>query len=479
MRTLALTVSMISLLACAGGGGTSGAGGGSSSGLGGGLTGTGGAGGAGGTGVGGAGGGSSGTGGGAVSAPSGFFIDSGPGSTNGNEPQLAIDGTGRVHMIYSAISSNGSDYPVRYGSCTSNCGARESWTFISVVDHDTLGGHARLAVDAAGRVRIAFELANISAQSVAIAQCDGNCTQGSSWSAGAVRGFSSGSYLIGDGANLAFGAGGKLMLAYLGGSLGFEYGECSSNCTTPAGWTFTQLSAGQLAPVLAATTSGAPRIIFQDRVSRVLGYAQCDANCTSAASWVILPVLYYLGSERYALAVDGQNRLRIAWNQGQTGIAAEAMNDRKVYYGWCNGSCGDAASWQGFGTGLPADNGTEGLGLVVDGNGEPALVYDASPSPYTQSLLICTSGCNTGSAAWSTVALETDAAITAQTPAPKPMCSGGVGGYSYWFPGQEAAVVVNGTALNVVHATYTLEKCSSSGTFRTGVTLPRFVNVPF
>ncbi len=478
MKTQALLVlAVLSGCSAPGNGGVGGGAGGS--GVGGG-TGGGGAGVGGGSSGGGSGG--AGGGGGGSSSLSSFFPDnSSSGSTNGEAPQVAIDGAGRVHMLYTGLSMNGEGvYPVRYGQCASACDRLASWAFTSVADHGAAGGQARMAVDGAGRVRVTWATAVSTGGSIWLAECDTNCTQASSWQRGEIGSFINGAYLMGDGSNIAFGAGGRLALTFLAGNLGFIYGECTASCTTPAGWTTVSLSGEAMQPVLALTASGQPRIAVKVRGRNLLAFTQCDANCTQAANWSAIQPLYYLASERFALALDAQGRPRMAWNQGQTGLAGEAANDLKVFYAWCDSGCATAAAWQGSGVGLQARDGAEGLALALDPAGTPAIAYDQS-TPLALSLAVCTGGCNSPAAQWGTVEVETSAQLEAQSPAPLPGCSTGVVPYSQWVVGAQAAAVVNGpqSAIQVVNRTYALQKCGQAGNLIEGAVLPRFSNAPF
>ena len=455
-----------------------------SGGMGGGSGVDGGADGGGGGGTDGGGGGGGGTGG-DTAAPSSLFPDISPGFTNGEHPQLAVGNSGRLHMIYSGTTANAeSVYPVRYGECAGSCGQIANWTFVTIADHAFFGGQARFAVDpVTGKVRANFDQAPTlgGGREIVVATCDDNCLQPANWEVGVVATFNSGVYQVADGSNIAFGAGGKVLLAFQAGSLGASYGECSSNCTTPAGWTWVQFSAAVAVPALAVTASGQPRIAFQDRNQNVLSYTQCDASCTTPGSWSAPITPYYLFTDRFAFALDPKGHPRVTWNQGFTGIAGNEASENKIFYGGCDTGCTATAGWSAFDVGLPASQGLEGLGLALDPtDGTPALVYDTFPDPYGTALAVCTAGCLTDAAAWGSVQLETGAQIQAQTPAPLPNCSGQTP-IANWFSGSQMMMVVNPTqgALQIANRARDRQSCGSSGSVSDGVVLPRFLNVPY
>jgi hypothetical protein len=435
-------------------------------------------------GSGGSGGGSGGSGGtgGSSSAGSLFPDKSASGSTNGREPQLIVDATGRLHLLYTGFTMNSDGvYPVRYGECSSACNTSAGWTFATVADHGLFGAGARLALDSSGRPRVAFNASTtLGDDRIDIATCDSNCTQASNWQSGEVRSFTNGSYLIADGANLAVAPNGKLMIAYQAGDLGASYGECSANCTQSASWAWVQFDSGVSQPALAATSTGKPRIIFKNRNAAVLEYTECDTSCTQAGQWSAALPLYYASSENWAFRLDAQDRPRIAWNQGHTAIAGQEMNDEKIFYGWCDANCTMVTSWSAFDVGLAAGPGQESLGLTLDSTGAPLISFDDSLMGFALALRACTAGCNTSSATWSSVDLESSDQLTASDPPLLPVCNQNVTPKAHWYPGHSSSVVINTVqgAVQIAHIAETLQQCGN-GTVVSGPTLTRFTHVPF
>jgi hypothetical protein len=110
-----------------------------------------------------------------------------------------------------------------------------------------------------------------------------------------------------------------------------------------------------------------------------------------ASNWKTAPSLFYNRSDRYALALDAQGSPRIVWNQGQSNVPAAAALDDTILYGWCDAQCESPDNWKNFTVGLPNKQGTKSLSLALTQDSRPIIAYDAEPSPYAQSVVVCKS----------------------------------------------------------------------------------------
>ena len=413
--------------------------------------------------------------------PSGsLFPDTlGSGATNGSEPRVATDGSGRVHMLYTGFTADAMGaYPVRYGVCVDDCSSLAAWTFITLADHGVLGGGARLAVDAQGHVSVAFsrQLAPTSPHELVVATCDASCAALANWQLAPVLDLgASSSYLPGPGDNLVIDGQGRLRMAFFGSATGLIYGECDGGCVDAGSWTWTQLTTSFRQVALALTAAGQPRLALSDNTT--LFYAECDSACTTPASWSST-ALFYASSPHFAIRVDTQGRPRIAWNQGATGIAGQEQLDDVVIYGWCDASCAEATGWSAFTVGLAAGDGTEGVDLTLLPDGSPVIAASLRAAPNGIGVAACSGGCNTGSATWNIGRLDPADELTASTPPPLPSCSGTTP-EAFWYTGEQPALVVNAArnTVDAVDRTYALQRCGSNGTISEGVSFPRFTRI--
>jgi hypothetical protein len=448
-------------------------------------------GGAGGGSAGGTGGGTAGSlgggGGGGAALKNAFFPDGSPEATNGTTPEVAIDSMGQVHYVYFGFTGNGQGYPVRYGLCPSNCKDPSRWSFVTVTDAGLFGSEVRLALDANGHPRITFQYAvGTSGGEVRYAACDANCAQSaSSWTVGTAHPFISGGNTYTHGRhNFAVDRNGRPHLIYASYEAGTNrttYLTCSGNCVAgAAGWTSTLLDGmHQLLASVAVTPQGGVRAIFtgDGDMGNLLSYRQCDSGCDNIANWTADQPLYFSNGGQSRIRVDSAGKIRIAWYQGQSGVAAGMSSDNQLLYGGCDSSCTNPMSWVGVTVGTGSMDGQDGLDMDIDVSDTPAIAY--RPVLGGLGLALCTANCNS-SPTWTLTTLETSDGIGAEVAPKLPVCTTtqNPNPAASWAPGVQPSISVGGSTVVIGHAVQTLQQCKPSGTIQQGPQLARVHLLP-
>lgn len=243
---------------------------------------------------------------------------------------LALDAEGHPRVLFSAYSK------IYYGSCDSDCGNRESWSYAPILDHGSdleVTGQA-FALDPQGRPRFVL---HTYLTALGIGQgdpvtywvsCDSDCTNPNQWTKSAIQPTDIVSY-----ATLAFDPQGKAHLAGMttakDGDTEIDvaaYFECASDCGVEANWKgigfgsyFTsEYEAVRFTPSLsmALTKGGQPRVTFVakgESDQKQLFYLACDADCT-ADNWAAMLLSSHekldVGVD---LALDAKDKPRVAY----------------------------------------------------------------------------------------------------------------------------------------------------------------------
>jgi hypothetical protein len=220
-------------------------------------------------------------------------------------PSFALDHLGRPRFVY---YDNGSDYqdPHRgafYAWCDANCASPANWYETRLLD-DSHASEFDLAFGPNGQPRLVYATYDSQdiAQQAAYAECQQNCHSGGNWSGIVLANTASASVSHDAKFSLAVDSTGKPRLAlYTGTGIG-----------------------GSLAP-------------------NSLYYLACDAaQCAAGQAWsaLRLNLPQTQGEEGVALALDSQNRPRIAFH-------APLAAGFGLHFAWCNASCATSAqAWQ-------------------------------------------------------------------------------------------------------------------------------------
>lgn len=258
--------------------------------------------------------------------------------------------------------------------------------------------HSRIAVDPMGGTHLAFFYREPDVEHrpthAVYAYCANQCGQAASW------------HQVGFGANvrdveLELTPSGQPRLfitaestAYPGGK-DYAYAACDTNCTQPAGWTYTRV-ASATTPFdsddefaqhpFELDSAGAPRFVYYDE-HRAAGHAglflaSCDAQCDDPNQWkeLLISKKNVRGEERAyhaSLAFSPDDRPRV--------ISAEffAIGATEAALGYlaCERYCDDSANWdrvviapRGTGAWASAD-------LVVDMGGSPRIAFHQGVVP--------------------------------------------------------------------------------------------------
>ncbi|MFO1350931.1 MAG: hypothetical protein U1F68_09760, partial [Gammaproteobacteria bacterium] len=341
---------------------------------------------------------------------------------NAYEPVLAVGPGDSQHVLYREFVPVGSPvsgrFAIVYGACPTDCTVKTHWRFIELDQNaGSSGGNPRLQIATDGSVHAAWyrETGTLNFD-IVYARCPADCaSSASNWASTDVRGDllqgrASGYFkldpqhrprLIVDGLSTAY------------------YLACDGACADPARWQATPMltHSATLDPApshfaLAFTGAGLPRIAYATQANTTDGtlhYTECNGNCSNPANWTDTP-LYRLNIPSFDLAVDPTGRPRLAFYQGGPGSGLA----ERLFYGWCDGNCNNAAQWRSADTGAPAEHGSGGVNVVFDSQGTPWIGYGFRS---VQGYLRCTSGC-AASPLWERAVIETSDDVARTDPPP-------------------------------------------------------------
>lgn len=371
----------------------------------------------------------------------------------------------RTSILYAGGGDGGSDAPIRYGECSGDCGSAASWRFATLGSYGSagLGGGPRLALDPNGHPRaVWYSQSSVGGDgTLYYGECNASdCAVVASWNIQPLVAFNGGDSmaLLARGA-FALDPSGHPRLLLQDLLNGTFYGQCDTNCTQFASWTFDPFAVISAQADLKFTASGHPRVAFEKPAPNIvegqdLYYIACDSACGNEANWAgvaLLAVNDNLVNEPFALDLDSQDRPRIAFYYAAGGA-------HTLSYAWCDSSCTTPASgtWHAFDTGLPAYSGYKGVALELDASDVPHLAYGGSPdgvSDDTADVAVCIQNC-TSSPVWQWRAVAAREDIPYQPPDP---CGTGL---SQWQIGTspDLALAASGPA-HAVFGTYAYFAC--------------------
>ena len=217
-----------------------------------------------------------------------MVVDSGSGR------YFALDPQDHPRYIY---TDTGIDHTgTYYAYCDAGCTTISNWHEVQITP-DYLLYDFSMAVNASGRVAIAYRSATSYPDTLGYFQCDSNCSQAGSWeSITLVDNLGSGNAL-----SLRLNPQGQPRLAYYSGYLGsgnadndlLVYTWCDSSCTQSDHWSGYQVglpvSYGKEVDLTLDSQARPQLAYYVDDVTNSvngLGYATCSANCQSiSATW--------------------------------------------------------------------------------------------------------------------------------------------------------------------------------------------------
>ncbi|HKC46475.1 MAG TPA: hypothetical protein VKB63_02660 [Gemmatimonadales bacterium] len=218
-------------------------------------------------------------------------IDS-SGST-GYDAALAADSNGQLHVTYIELVS-GAPGHLKYAFCATSCTTASNWQITVLDSGKFLFSSARaLAVDGSGRRHLLYQ----KSDSVGVvpplyyARCDTGCANAANWQKAQVDP----DPLFDAVPVVALDKGGHPRSSYWGNlnnQVVITFATCDTQCTTTNGWHVLPLetiagSSDLQQHSLVVDQTGRAHVSFQNGG---LSYAECNLNCTVSGSWLEVPV---------------------------------------------------------------------------------------------------------------------------------------------------------------------------------------------
>lgn len=278
----------------------------------------------------------------------------------GFEPSLAVDGSGGLHLLG---GGDGNPHSLHYFACATQCGTAANWTLTWLEGAGDIL-RSSLQVGSDGALHAAGYRS--SSGDLAYGHCAAACADAGSWTFVAVAEAGD----VGQEPSLALDAGGRLHVAYLDATARhLSYATCAASCTDPASWTATAVSpetgAGRQASI-AAAPGGGVAIAYYDETARDLRYALCREGCTGTDRWTATTVEAGpdLGRDP-SLVIDRHGRAHLAFNDFGAGA---------LRYATCAAACESAASWRVTEADGEGDTGRTPV-LAVGNDGSVTIAY--------------------------------------------------------------------------------------------------------
>jgi hypothetical protein len=302
---------------------------------------------------------------------------------------LAVDGTGRRHVVY----FDATDFDLEYATCAGACTDGANWTGVTVEDADDIGRFASLAIDDADGLHVTYY--DGFGGDLKYATCAATCTEPANWASVLVDETG----IVGFYGSLIVGMGGRLHAAYHDISNDeVKYATCGGECTTAANWT-----AAAVNPVVAASftvsiaedATGRLHITHARTTSSGLDYVTCSAACTTGANWTPVTV-DGTGGLHASLAVASDGAVHVAYKND--------FDDNLVYV-TCAGQCTTSNDWNGV---IVDEEGNVGsyTSLERDAAGRLHLsYYDETNGDLKYA--ICAAEC-TSQTSWQSAAVDQD-----------------------------------------------------------------------
>jgi hypothetical protein len=292
--------------------------------------------------------------------------------------ELALTPAGKPRLLYKTTNyTGGANADYNYAECNGDCTDPNAWAVADVAataEVDTSTGdvaHREFALDPQGRPRFIFYTDTFGPANGGVPRtlyymaCDANCTNPNSWTATDLN--PSHNYDI------------------------FSH------------------------PVLAFTAQGQPRVLTErvtsGGVPTNIHYMACDTTCTNVFNWMQLPLFPrgYGTNPSWDLAINAQGGLRVAFYQG----TSTNSSTERLFYIWCDANCLNSNAW--FGQLLMNDGNGENPDLALDGQGRPRIAYN-DVNGAGLGYLWCNTVCESGSGTWTTKIAESSDLLDATFP---------------------------------------------------------------
>lgn len=211
----------------------------------------------------------------------------------GHDAALASDGNGQLHVTYIERASGARGH-LKYAFCATSCTTANNWQ-ITVLDSGTFlfASPRALAVDGTGRRHLLYQKSDsLGVAPLYYARCDTGCASAASWQTTLVDP----NPLFDAVPVVALDAGGHPRSGYwdhLSNQVVISYASCDTQCTVISGWhilplqTIEQGSSDLLQHALVVDQAGHPHMSFQHGG---LSYVGCNLNCSVPGSWFEVPI---------------------------------------------------------------------------------------------------------------------------------------------------------------------------------------------
>ena len=380
------------------------------------------------------------------------------------EQRVAFDSSGTVHMAH--LAEYGKE--VWYARCAASCSTEAGWSSTMVLDLGewTTVGIDGIGVDDAGRIHVVLTGSEATDPFAALyLTCAATCTTPAGWTSTDL------SNRIGDftfphaSSTVTVTPAGRVSFIATGFNDSVErelrYLQCTSGCSTASNWSMTPLFVGAASSAVR-DQSGVIHVAFAGGGSTFdneeLGVARCASNCTRAGSWQVSRTSFPAAdtADQARLAVTTDGRVYLGYPRGNAD--GEPLDDRYLVATCTSGSCVDLATWTATPIGEPRE-GTDGAWLAT--SGEQLIVSSVAPTGNLF-VRICDAACHLGASYSPPLTMDTQEAITAvMDPLIRPItCPDAV--ISYWPENPVIAATEAGRFI-IVNAPGGLWQCPGAG----------------
>jgi hypothetical protein len=292
---------------------------------------------------------------------------------------MVVDAQGKFHLAYTGYFSTGPR--LVYGTCAADCLSIGSWHRVVVAEAPTFSTiGSSLAVDPAGRPRLAYTIREGSHSRLLYGRCDDACTEGSRWSSVELRSRTAdASFSAGVGVpSLALDGDRPRMIVTShgpGDPYRLWYAECDDACLDPDRWQYVNPVTQEMWPganyALAAqgdtVAMAVPGHPFAGSGQYAgLWYAACTAGCLDADAWTWTRVREEADLPRLALSGGFPHLGHMVWDDnGQPWYA----------YSGCLVDCDEASNRTT--QVLARAGGAAGISIAADAEG-PGVAYQSA-----------------------------------------------------------------------------------------------------
>lgn len=373
------------------------------------------------------------------------------------DQHLAAGADGTMHLAF----VEGAAERVFYARCSANCGDPASWNPVQITSTTQLGviatGPYGLGVDSTGRLHMligAVPPVSQRANAIVYATCASNCTTPASWTFLDLSSLAANASVITTTRPLMVESNGRV--SFFSADPG-TYFSCASNCTSLGNWTAgVQLNGSPLHA--GVDGSGVTHVMLRQGTTAggdtLLRYARCASACNTPASWQISSLGFLTRSPEFAasLAVTASGRVFMVFNQGTLSMAGP--DDRKLFVNTCAGAtCLDLNTWTGFNFGA-LDEGVDGAWLQTSGEG--AVL--ATVSGFDLNLRGCDMNCENAGSWGAPGVVDAASAVNASVPPATGSNCPNTAESASWWP-YRPVVGISSRGVAVVHNPYAIVKC--------------------